>query len=66
MRNKAALITESSKEIGLARARTSAKYGAITSLAYINKPDAQIPATKTGKAEACHCNVSLAQAKKKR
>ena len=46
MRNKAALITESSKEIGLARSGTSAKYGAIASLAYINKPDAQIPATK--------------------
>lgn len=52
MRNKAALITESSKEIGLARAGTSAKYGAITSLAYINKPDAQIPATKDRKSRS--------------
>ena len=53
MRNKAALITESSKKkIGLARAGTSAKYGAIASPAYINKPDAQIPATKDRKSRS--------------
>ena len=52
MRNKAALITESSKEKGLARFGTSAKYGAIASPAYINKPDAQIPATKDRKSRS--------------